>query len=59
MKPVLAKLFTVLDGLEAGTTDPRVATAMSSVAPTIIKVYEVGVLEERLHALEGTHEHAG
>jgi hypothetical protein len=57
LKPVLATQLDALgevhgvDG-EAPTLDPRRATAMASLTSAIVKVYQVGTLEERLQALE-------
>jgi hypothetical protein len=49
---VLDKLFAALDGLENGSVDPRVGTAMASVSGAIIRVYETTELAARLQTLE-------
>jgi hypothetical protein len=56
LRPVLDKLFATLDGLEDGTIEPRVGTAMASVAGVICRVYEASDLEMRLKTLEAGQE---
>jgi len=59
LRPVLVTLLDALDGVHSAEGDdsvPRVtpaqAQAMASLAGAIVKVYQVGVLEERVEALE-------
>jgi hypothetical protein len=52
LRPVLDKLFAALDGLEDGTLEPRVGSAMASVAGVIVRVYETSEMESRLKVLE-------
>ena len=52
LRPVLDGLLDVFDGVKAGTLDPRVGTALGSIAGAIVKVYQAGTLEERIEALE-------
>jgi len=62
LRPVLVTLLQTLQGAQAGTIEPRRATAIGSVARAIVAVYQVGTLEERLQALEAaraTHEEGG
>jgi len=49
---MLGSLLDALDEVHAGELDPRQASAMASLAGAITKAYGVGVLEERLTALE-------
>jgi hypothetical protein len=56
LRPVLDTLFSALGGLEDGSIEPRVATAMASVAGVIVRVYEASDLEMRLKALEAGQE---
>jgi hypothetical protein len=55
LRPVLQTLHNALIGLEDGSVDPRVGTAMAAVAGAIVKVHEVAELEARLEALEGAN----
>src|SRR5947209_4859301 len=56
LRPVLATLLAALDEVhgdgEGPTITPAQASAMASLAGAIVKVYQVGTLEERLAALE-------
>ncbi len=52
LRPMIGSLLDALDEVHAGTLDPRQASAMASLAGAITKAYGVGVLEERLTALE-------
>jgi hypothetical protein len=56
LRPVLAKLFTALDGVESGALDPKQGTAMASIAGVIVRVYEATELETRLAALESANQ---
>ena len=63
LRPVLVALLDALDGVHLAEGDegaPRVtpaqAHAMASLAGAIVKVYQVGVLEERVGALETAQE---
>ena len=65
LRPVLVALLDALDGVHGAEDDdsvPRVtpaqAHAMASLAGAIVKVYQVGVLEERVGALEAAQESA-
>jgi hypothetical protein len=49
---MIGSLLDALDEVHAGDLDPRQASAMASLAGAITKAYGVGVLEERLTALE-------
>jgi hypothetical protein len=44
---------------DAGRMDPRVATALASLASATVKVYEVASLEQRLLALEEQNARVG
>jgi hypothetical protein len=52
LKPVAQHLFEALEGLAEGALDPKIATAMASVASALVRVVTSGELEERLRALE-------
>jgi hypothetical protein len=52
LRPVLTKLYAALDGLEDGTVEPKVGTAMASVASVIVRVHEAAEMEARVTALE-------
>jgi hypothetical protein len=52
LRPVLDGLVNVFDQVKAGKMDPKVGTALGSIASAIVRVYQVGTLEERLAALE-------
>src|SRR3954447_11631971 len=56
LRPVLDTLLTSIEEVKAGTLDPRVAGALSSLAGAVIRVYQVGTLEERIGALEAAQE---
>ena len=58
LRPMIGSLLDALDEVHAGTLDPRQASAMASLAGAITKAYGVGVLEERLTALEDQREGA-
>jgi hypothetical protein len=52
LRPVLTKLYAALDGLEDGSVEPKVGTAMASVASVIVRVHEAAEMEARVTALE-------
>ena len=56
LKPTTGTLFTALEEVHAGTLDPKAAGAMAALAGAIAPLYSVGVLEERISALEATEE---
>jgi hypothetical protein len=58
LRPMIGSLLDALDEVHAGTLDPRQASAMASLAGAITKAYGVGVLEERVQALEDQREGA-
>jgi hypothetical protein len=58
LRDVLDTLMTVLGELHDGSLEPRVGSAMGSVASTIVKLYEVSDFETRLAALERNSPHA-
>ncbi len=58
LRPMIASLLDALDEVHAGTLDPRQASAMASLAGAITKAYGVGILEERVQALEDQREGA-
>jgi hypothetical protein len=56
LRPVLATLLAALDEVRGAEGEPAItpaqANAMASLAGAIVRVYQVGVLEERVAALE-------
>lgn len=52
LRGVLSTLLEALDEVHTGEIDPRVASAMGSLAGAISKLYEVAELERRLEQLE-------
>jgi hypothetical protein len=52
LRPVIGTLVGALDEVHAGTLDPRQANAMAALAGAIVRAYSVGVLEQRIEALE-------
>ncbi len=54
LRPVLDTLLAAVGEVKAGTITTQQAGALSSLAGAIVKVYQVGTLEERLTALEGS-----
>ena len=58
LRPMIGSLLDALDEVRQGTLDPKRASAMASLAGAITRAYGVGVLEERLQALESQREEA-
>ncbi len=52
LRPVLIMLYGALEGLQDGSVEPKVATAMASVAGVIVRVHEASEVEARVAALE-------
>ena len=52
LRPVVALLEKALGEVHEGKLDPRVATAMASLAGALVRVYQSGEMEERLRVLE-------
>ncbi len=52
LRPVLDTLLAAVGEVKDGTITTQQAGALSSLAGAIVKVYQVGTLEERLTALE-------
>ena len=52
LRPVAELLEKALEEVHSGLLDPRKATAMSSLASALIRVFEAGQMEERLRTLE-------
>lgn len=52
MRPVLGAVFAALREVRSGTITPAQAAAIASLAGAAVKVYQVGLLEERLADLE-------
>jgi len=56
LRPVLDTLLAAVGEVKAGTLTTQQAGALSSLAGAIVKVYQVGTLEERLTALEAAQQ---
>ena len=52
LRPVFERLRDALGEVHQGELDPRVATAMASLAGAMVRVLTAGELEERVRALE-------
>ncbi len=52
MRPVLAAVFAALRDVRSGAIAPAQASAIASLAGAAVKVYQAGLLEERIAALE-------
>ncbi len=52
LKPVIGTLLGALEEVHDGTLDPKVANAMAALAGAVGRLYQTGVLEERIAALE-------
>ncbi len=52
LRPVADLLEKALEEVHEGQLDPRVATAMASLAGALVKVFQAGEMEERLRRLE-------
>ena len=52
LRPIAVMLEEALGEVHHGNLDPRVATAMASLAGALVKVITSGEMEERLRALE-------
>ena len=52
LRPVLALLLTTLEETHRGDLDPKVAGALAAVAGAVCRVYQAGVVEDRLAELE-------
>src|SRR5712691_1304854 len=50
--PVYDVLWEAMQEVRSGLLDPRQAQAMASVASVMVKVFEVGEMEERLSRIE-------
>lgn len=53
-REVCSLLSDTINHVRTGRLDPRVANAVGYLASVMIRAFEVGELEERLAALEGT-----
>ena len=52
LRPVAELLEKALEEVHEGQLDPRVGTAMASLAGALVKVFQTGEMEERLRKLE-------
>ena len=55
LKPTLGLLLTAIEEAYEGSLPPARASAMASLAGAAVRLYQVGVLEERLDKLEQAH----
>jgi hypothetical protein len=49
---VFGRLELALQRLEQGELEPRVASAMAALAGAMVRVWQIGLLEGRLEAME-------
>jgi len=56
LRPVLDTLLDALSKVEDGGLTPQQASSMAAVAGAVVKVFQVGTLEERLAALEAAQQ---
>lgn len=52
LRPVVGKLLDALDGVEDGSLSPRQGAAMAAIASALVRIYDVGVLTDRVVELE-------
>jgi hypothetical protein len=53
---MIAALLDALDEVHRGDLDPKRASAMAALSGAVTRAYGVGILEERVQALEGQQE---
>ncbi|MGI8411671.1 MAG: hypothetical protein ACR2QA_04095 [Solirubrobacteraceae bacterium] len=56
LKPVVGCLLRALVDTRDGNLTPAQASSMAAVASAVVKVYSVGMLEERLLTLEAAQQ---
>ncbi len=56
MRPVLGAVLAAIRDVRAGTITPAQGSAIASLAGAAVKVYQVGLLEERIADLEALQE---
>ena len=56
MRPVLGAVLAAIRDVRAGSLTPAQGSAIASLAGAACKVYQLGILEERLSALEDQRE---
>ena len=59
LRPVLHQLLSGLVQVSDGRMTPRTGTALASISTAIVRVYEAGLLEERVRDLEQSHGRVG
>ena len=59
LRPVLAALLRAVRDVEDGTITPAQAAAIASLAGAAVRVYSVGILEERIGELEAAAARRG
>ncbi len=59
LRPTLATLLAAVDEVKDGSLTPGQASAMASLASSIVRLYQTGVIEERLAALEAAAHEPG
>jgi hypothetical protein len=55
LKPAIGVLFAALEEVHSGDLTPAQGQAMAAIAGAIGRLYQTGVLEERLSALEAAY----
>ncbi len=58
LRPTLATLLAAVDEVKDGKLMPGQASAMASLAGAIVRLYQTGILEERIASLEALQEQA-
>ena len=58
LRPTLGTLLAAVDEVKDGSLTPGQASAMASLAGAIVRLYQTGVLEERIAGLEAVQEQA-
>ena len=59
LRPLLATLLDAVGEVKAGALAPGQASAMAALASAVVRVYQVGMLEERVNELEAQHARQG
>ncbi len=55
LRPVLDTLLVAVDDVKAGTLTTQQASALASLAGAIVRVYQAGIIEERVATLEALY----
>jgi hypothetical protein len=55
LRPILHHLIDGMVAVVRGSMDPRVGSTLASMAAAVVRVYEAGLLEEKVRELEALH----